>query len=201
MDVVDRALTELDGDVDIDSEPGAGTTVRLTVPVSVAMANVWLVDSGGETFAVPADAVEQIEDPRGAERVDGREMFAGGSVGLADGGEVGDVGGVGDVGDAGAGGVGAGADADADAANEPVPLVRLREAFDTPGERSDGGMVLRLRDEVRPLAIHVDRVVDQQEVVVKPYGELLGSIPGVSGATLRGDGRLVNVVDVQSIDG
>jgi two-component system chemotaxis sensor kinase CheA len=189
MNVVDRVLTELDGSVQITSDVNEGTTVRLTLPVTVAMAEVWLVESGSERFAVPAGPVEQIEGPGGADRVGDREVFRSGAVGLADGGTFG----------AGSGGPGDGG-ADADPTDDAVPLVRLRDAFGTDGERTDGGMILRLREGVRPLAIHCDRVIDRQEVVVKPYGELLGGVPGLSGATLRGDGRLVNVVDVDSLD-
>jgi two-component system chemotaxis sensor kinase CheA len=190
MDVVDRVLTELDGDVEIDSTVGEGTTVRLTLPVNVAMAEVWIVESGGERFAVPADPVDGIEDASGAVEMDGRELFEAQPVGVADGGDPGPAG----SGTGARDGGGRGPPRD-----EPVPLIRLREAFDTAGDRNDAGMVLRLRRDVRDVAIHCDRVLDREEVVVKPYGELLGSVPGVSGATLRGDGRLVNVVDIETL--
>jgi two-component system chemotaxis sensor kinase CheA len=186
MDVVDRVLTELDGDVEIDSTLGEGTTVRLTLPVNVAMAEVWIVESGEERFAVPADPVDGIEDASGAVEMDGQEMFEAQPVGVADGGDPGPVG-------------PGGGDRDDSPRDEPVPLIRLRDAFDTAGGHNDGGMVLRLRRDVRDVAIHCDRVLDREEVVVKPYGELLGAVPGVTGATLRGDGRLVNVVDIETL--
>jgi two-component system chemotaxis sensor kinase CheA len=80
-----------------------------------------------------------------------------------------------------------------------MDLVRLRETFGTGGEPPDDGVVVRIRRGGDPFAVHCDRVVEKQEVVVKPYGDLLGSVPGLSGATLRGDGRLVNIVDVDSL--
>ncbi|WP_309221803.1 chemotaxis protein CheW [Halorussus sp. MSC15.2] len=44
-----------------------------------------------------------------------------------------------------------------------------------------------------------DRVVASQEVVVRPYGDLLRDVPGVSGATTLGDGEAVNVLDVATL--
>jgi two-component system chemotaxis sensor kinase CheA len=203
MDVVDRVLTELDGDVEIESTLGEGTTVRLTLPVNIAMSEVWIVESGGERYAIPADPVDGIEDASGAVRMDGEELFEAQPIGVADGGAPGGRAGPGRESESGPEvGSSAGERADeggADDSTEPVPLIRLREAFDTPGERNEGGMVLRLRRSARNVAIHVDSVIDREEVVVKPYGELLGGVAGVSGATLRGDGRLVNVVDIESL--
>jgi two-component system chemotaxis sensor kinase CheA len=60
MDVVGRTMTDLDGDVTVDSTPGAGTTVRLSVPVAEVVARVRLVAVGAETYAVPSSAVARV---------------------------------------------------------------------------------------------------------------------------------------------
>jgi two-component system chemotaxis sensor kinase CheA len=183
MDVVDRALTELDGTAEVESEPGEGTTVRLSLPLNVAMSELWFVRVGDERYGVPASAVEQIDDASGTTTVDGRELFRPRAVGVADGGAPVDVDG----------------EPSGEDRPEPVELVRLREAYDVDGDQGGDAMVLRLRPDVRPVALLVDDVLERQEVVVKPYGDLLGGVPGLSGATLRGDGRLVNVVDVATV--
>jgi hypothetical protein len=45
----------------------------------------------------------------------------------------------------------------------------------------------------------VDELVGQQEIVVKSLSSLLGSVPGLSGCTILGDGRIALIVDVPSL--
>jgi len=79
-------------------------------------------------------------------------------------------------------------------------LIRLDEALSTPG-RSDpnSGMLVHLRNDVREAAIHCDRVREQQEVVVKPFEGVLGDVPGLSGASVLGDGDVVTILDVETL--
>jgi two-component system chemotaxis sensor kinase CheA len=79
-------------------------------------------------------------------------------------------------------------------------LIRLDDALSTPG-RSDpnSGMLVHLRDDVREAAIHCDSVREQQEVVVKPFEGVLGDVPGIGGASVLGDGDVVNILDVETL--
>ncbi len=61
MDVVASTVQELDGEVEIESERGEGTTVRLRLPVSVAISDVLFLEAGGEEYGIPLKAVEEIE--------------------------------------------------------------------------------------------------------------------------------------------
>jgi len=80
------------------------------------------------------------------------------------------------------------------------PLIRLDEALDTPERGHNGdGMLVQVRDDVRPVAVHCDRVRGQQEVVVKPFEGFIGNIPGLSGATVLGEGDVVNILDVETL--
>jgi two-component system chemotaxis sensor kinase CheA len=60
MDVVGQAMDALGGEVRVDSTPGEGTTVRLSVPVDGVVERVRLVAIGPETFALPADTVAEV---------------------------------------------------------------------------------------------------------------------------------------------
>ena len=165
MDVVASTVEDLDGDVVVDSEPGEGTTVRLTLPVTVAIADVLFVKSGDEEYGIPIKDVKDIGPVRGVETVDGREVVVRG-----------------------------------DEEESEFPLVRLGETLDTPGTHRNGdGMLVSIRDDVRPVALHCDEVRGQQEVVVKPYEGVLGDVPGMSGATVLGEGDVVNILDVESL--
>jgi two-component system chemotaxis sensor kinase CheA len=61
MDAVRQAVTDLNGTIEVESTRGEGTTVRLSVPVSVAVAEVVFVESGGRQYAVPTADVESIQ--------------------------------------------------------------------------------------------------------------------------------------------
>ncbi|HUQ89382.1 MAG TPA: chemotaxis protein CheW [Vicinamibacterales bacterium] len=76
MDVVKAKVARVGGRVCITSRPGAGTTISVRVPMTLAITRVLLIRSGGETFGLPLAAVVQIARPHptaislvGAERV------------------------------------------------------------------------------------------------------------------------------------
>jgi chemosensory pili system protein ChpA (sensor histidine kinase/response regulator) len=55
--------------------------------------------------------------------------------------------------------------------------------------------VLLLRSGVQRIALHVDELIGNQEIVVKAIGPQLARVPGVSGATVLADGRIVLIVN------
>ncbi|WP_049890576.1 chemotaxis protein CheA [Natrinema versiforme] len=80
------------------------------------------------------------------------------------------------------------------------PVLSLADVLETPMPGGNGdGMVVRIRDEVREVALHCDHVHGQQEVVVKPFEGVMSGIPGISGATVRGRGEVVNILDVTTL--
>ncbi|ELZ14652.1 ATP-binding region ATPase domain protein [Natrinema thermotolerans DSM 11552] len=80
------------------------------------------------------------------------------------------------------------------------PVVSLADILETPAAGANGnGMVVRIRDDVREVALHCDRVSGQQEVVVKPFEGFMSGVPGISGATVRGRGEVVNILDVTTL--
>ena len=84
--------------------------------------------------------------------------------------------------------------------DDAYSVIQLDEMLETPRHGANGdGMVVRIRDEVRPVALHCDHVHGQQEVVVKPFEGFMSDIPGLSGATVRGRGEVVNILDVTTL--
>ncbi|MDH5021170.1 chemotaxis protein CheA [Halobacterium rubrum] len=80
------------------------------------------------------------------------------------------------------------------------PLVRLGDALDVPGETKNGdGMLVRIRESERQVAVHCDDVRGQEEVVVKPFEGILSGIPGLSGAAVLGEGDVVTILDVATL--
>jgi len=80
------------------------------------------------------------------------------------------------------------------------PLVRLGDALEVPGETKNGdGMLVRIRESERQVAVHCDDVRGQEEVVVKPFEGILSGIPGLSGAAVLGEGDVVTILDVATL--
>ncbi|MGD0095565.1 MAG: chemotaxis protein CheA [Terracidiphilus sp.] len=67
MDVVRSAVQKINGTVAIESELGKGTSIRISLPLSMAVTQVMVIESDGQLFGVPMDnVVETIRVPRSA---------------------------------------------------------------------------------------------------------------------------------------
>jgi two-component system chemotaxis sensor kinase CheA len=82
-----------------------------------------------------------------------------------------------------------------------APVVRLHEALDTvSGPSANGdGMLVRIQESERPVALYCDEIVDYEEVVVKPLDGVLSGTPGLGGTAVLGEGDVVPVLDVMTI--
>lgn len=83
-----------------------------------------------------------------------------------------------------------------------IPLIRVGEFFElrTPEQRDpEKVMIVVVAVGNRQIGLIVDDFVGDQEIVIKPLSELVGRIPGISGATILGNGSIALIVDVQSL--
>ncbi len=82
--------------------------------------------------------------------------------------------------------------------NMVLPLARIREVLGgrTNGEDSEWIYVVVIGLAEKRLGIVVDSMLGQREVVIKSLGEYLGSVRGIAGSTILGDGRVIMIVDV-----
>jgi len=79
-----------------------------------------------------------------------------------------------------------------------MPLFRLSViSADAVRSSEDFMVVVRVGD--RPTALAVDRLMDQQEVVVKSLGRTIGRAKGVAGASILGDGEVALILDVATL--
>lgn len=173
LDIVRDNLRKVRGTVKIDSRLGQGTTFILKLPLMLSIANALLVRIEHNTVAVPLDAVEEILHIRGEEI-----QLAGTQQMLA-------------------------------WRSEFIRLTRLQELlrYSIPAPEGpspdplnqDHIPVLVVASAEGVLAIAVERLVGQQEIVVKPLPSPLSKPRGVVGCTILGDGRVATILDVDDL--
>ncbi|NLY54242.1 MAG: chemotaxis protein CheA [Firmicutes bacterium] len=84
---------------------------------------------------------------------------------------------------------------------QTIPVVDLRQALevDAPNSPAEDVYIVVVYRGRRLLGLMVDELLGQEEVVVKPLGPFVDRCPGVSGATILGDGSIALILDVMSI--
>jgi two-component system chemotaxis sensor kinase CheA len=165
MDVVRQNVDRLGGHIGMETVPGGGTRFTLSVPLTLATTRAVLVQQGDTVFALPSLMIERNW------RVRARD------VALVDGRRVASVDGA------------------------PVVMVELGEVLEGvsgPEDRwSDDEarpyIVIGQRD--RRVGILCDRLLGEQEIVVKPLGWPLRRVRNVSGAAILGHGQLAIILN------
>ncbi len=82
-----------------------------------------------------------------------------------------------------------------------IPLVPLHDLFDVPAtyQRPEDGIVVVVESAEDRAALFVDELIAQHQVVIKSLETNYRKVPGVSGATIMGDGRVAMILDVDSL--
>jgi two-component system chemotaxis sensor kinase CheA len=82
-----------------------------------------------------------------------------------------------------------------------LPLISLRQVFGVggPGPTDGTRLVVAVHTGNRQVGLIVDGLVGEQEIVIKPLGQLVGDIAGVSGAAILGDGSMALILDVAAL--
>ncbi len=84
---------------------------------------------------------------------------------------------------------------------EYLPVISLADAFGMRGqaEKQGQGIIVILEAEGGKTAVLVDELVGQHQVVIKSLETNYRKVPGISGATIMGDGRVAMIVDVAHV--
>jgi two-component system chemotaxis sensor kinase CheA len=83
-----------------------------------------------------------------------------------------------------------------------LPLVNLRHVFDlddAASAQNENRLVVAVHTNNRQIGLIVDGLVGEQEIVIKPLGQLVGDVAGISGAAILGDGSVALIVDVAAL--
>jgi len=85
---------------------------------------------------------------------------------------------------------------------EIVPLIRLQHVLDTPGALNESFEeldVVVLKTGDRLVGCVVDGLMKQQDVVIKSLGDYLGTVKGIAGATILGNGKVALIIDIRAV--
>ncbi|MCP4652126.1 MAG: chemotaxis protein CheA [Candidatus Omnitrophica bacterium] len=85
--------------------------------------------------------------------------------------------------------------------DEIIPIVRLGKELEIETTPSEDGQisVVIVEGRVKNMGLVVDKVIGEQDVVVKPLGSFVKKVKGVAGATILGDGRVVLILDIVNV--
>jgi len=166
MDSVKRDIEALLGTIDILSEPGRGTTLRMRLPLTLAIIDGMIVRVGSLTFIVPLLAVVEAIRPKAD---DIRKMKRDNEL--------------------------------VEIRGEFLPLVRLHRKLNIDCEFSDpaDAVLLVLQHVDSKQCLMVDEIVDQRPVVIKNLDDNFVQVPGMTGASIMGDGKVSFILDVAAI--
>ena len=166
MDVVKRNISAMGGTVEIRSTPGSGSTISISLPLTLAILDGMSVKVGEEVYILPLGYVIESLQPMA---IDVKEIAGQGKV--------------------------------VKVREEYLPLIPLYEMFDIEPKFSDPsqGIIVILEAEGKKAALLVDGLVGQQQVVVKNLESNFRKVPGISGATILGDGGVSLILDVSAL--
>lgn len=169
LDVVKNNISALSGAIDLLSSPGEGTTVSITLPITLAIIQALIIDAGTETFALPLNTVQEslVVKPNEIQTIEGREVIElrqrtlpllrlARFFGLP-------------------------------------PRPRRPEEEESETEEL---FVVTVGVAEKRLGLVVDKLRGRQDIVIKSVGEALKGIRGIAGATELGNQKTILVLDV-----
>jgi two-component system chemotaxis sensor kinase CheA len=172
MDVVRTNISKIRGKVTISSQAGLGTTLKIRIPLTLAIIPALIVTAGGDRYAIPQTSVLELVRLEGGALPTGIQISHAAAVYRLRGESVPLV----------------RLDAVFDARNRPEapPIVA----------HGDAATIAILHVDGRKFGLIVDDVDATQEIVVKPLRNVLKKLSMFSGATIMGDGRAILILDV-----
>ena len=178
LDVVKTNVEKIGGTVEVQSKPGQGTTVRMKIPLTLAIIPVLIVTAAGDRYAIPQASLRELVRLEGEQAHKGIELVNGAPVYRLRGRLLPLL--------------YLGRELKAD--NERNDACRPQVAANSRGAQSVNLIVLRAGG--RQFGLVVDEINDTEEIVVKPLSKQLKSVNAYTGATIMGDGRVALILDV-----
>jgi two-component system chemotaxis sensor kinase CheA len=168
MDIVRSKIEELNGAIELDSEPGRGTQITVKLPLTLAILPSLMVEIDGDVFAMPVEGVQEIV------RVGRNESFSVHQQRVAR------------------------------VRGRVIATVVLSDVFTwAQGNRarseSEETTLVVVGEPGREVGLAVDRVIGEEDIVIKSMAENYRNVAGVAGASVLGDGRVSLILDLPAL--
>jgi two-component system chemotaxis sensor kinase CheA len=176
LDVVKNNIDMINGAIDIQSQVGQGTTIKLKIPLTLAIIPALIVRCAGERYAIPQTSLVELVRLKDAEAHKKIETIYGAALYRRRGNLL------------------------------PLVYLKrallLDEATTSyrPEEDDPHAVdIVILQADEQQFGLVVDGVHDTEEIVVKPLGKQLKDIAVFAGATIMGDGKVALILDVMGL--
>jgi two-component system chemotaxis sensor kinase CheA len=169
MDVVKKNIEKIGGMVDVRSEAGQGTTIRLKIPLTLAIIPALIIGCGKNRYAVPQASLIELVRIEAEQAASAIQYIGSHPVYRLRGSLL------------------------------PLVDLRRQLRVETAASADKSTFLLVLQAEGRQFGLVVDSIRDTEEIVVKPLGKELKNLPVYAGATIMGDGRVALILDVNGI--
>jgi two-component system chemotaxis sensor kinase CheA len=170
MDVVKTNVEKIGGTVDIQSTLGQGTTIRVKIPLTLAIIPALVVTCGGDRYAIPQVSLLELVRIEAAKVAKSIELVHGAPVYRLRGRLL------------------------------PLVYLdrELKFAADASLAMANDGAVniVVLQADERQFGLVVDQINDTEEIVVKPLRKQLKSVKTFAGSSIMGDGKVALILDV-----
>ncbi len=191
MDVVKTNIEKIGGTVDVQSKPGAGATVRMKIPLTLAIIPALIVTRRGDRYAIPQVSLLELVRLEAEQVRTGIEIVHGAPVHRLRGRLLPLV---------YLDRILAGLDGQASLNDEKA---RSSGGTESPSaDRTtdhDAVNIVVLRADDRQFGLVVDEINDTEEIVVKPLGKQLKGVTVFAGATIMGDGKVALILDAMGV--
>ncbi|WP_223671124.1 Hpt domain-containing protein [Kangiella shandongensis] len=169
MDVVHSEILQLGGSLNVNSEDGKGTTMTVRLPFTLSSNQALMVKVKGEPYAIPLSNITTVARVKADELL---EIYQSKKDTFEHLGEEFELRYLGQI---------------LERNSEIVPPA------------DDYVPVLIIHGEGKPIAVHVDELLGSREIIVKNVGRQISTVPGISGASITGDGTVVLILDMQTL--
>ena len=170
MDVVKTNVERIGGNVDVQSTPGRGTTVRVKIPLTLAIIPALVVTCAGDRYAIPQVSLLELVRLEADEVARGIELVHGAPVYRLRGRLL------------------------------PLVYLNQELKLESDARQAvtgDGAVnIVVLQADERQFGLVVDQINDTEEIVVKPLRKQLKTVKTFAGSSIMGDGRVALILDV-----
>jgi len=174
MDVVKTNIEKIGGTVDVQSKVRHGSTVRIKIPLTLAIIPALIVTTAGDRYAIPQVSLLELvrlegeQARKGIEQVNGAPVYRLRERLL------------------------------------PLVYLNRELKMEAKGQNAESSEmqnvnIVVLRADDRQFGLVVDEINDTEEIVVKPLSKQLKIINTYAGATIMGDGKVALILDVMGL--